>query len=142
MFMLLTGEEIEVTGAQISSRGLGRPVEDYAAVLLRSESGVLGALEFGNMFPYAGPDRVAADGGLRLSGRDGFLAFERGGLRLVTADGEENIEFQRPDEPPAFTMLRDTLDNWQQGEAPVTSVDDCYRAARLIDRAYALAGQS
>ncbi|RMF88093.1 MAG: gfo/Idh/MocA family oxidoreductase, partial [Nitrospinota bacterium] len=42
LFLLLTGEEAEVTGAQLSWRALGQPVEDYATVLVRSESGIIG----------------------------------------------------------------------------------------------------
>lgn len=38
-FLYLTGEAEEVTGAQVSSRGLGQRVEDYASVLVRSAGG-------------------------------------------------------------------------------------------------------
>src|SRR5262249_45833043 len=36
LFLYLTGEEAQVTGAQLSWRALGQQVEDYASVLLRS----------------------------------------------------------------------------------------------------------
>src|SRR5437867_1657314 len=39
LFPFLTGEDAQVTGAQISARALDRAVEDYASVLLRSASG-------------------------------------------------------------------------------------------------------
>src|SRR5262249_52725720 len=39
MFLHLTGEEAQVTGAQLSRRAHERPVEDYASVMLRSASG-------------------------------------------------------------------------------------------------------
>ena len=35
LFLTLTGEDAQVTGAQLSWRALGQPVEDYASVLLR-----------------------------------------------------------------------------------------------------------
>src|SRR4029079_3417689 len=54
MFLHLTGEDAQVTGAQISMRGQGYKVEDYASVLLRSASGVLGTIEVGNGFPRNG----------------------------------------------------------------------------------------
>src|SRR5262249_10922894 len=38
MFLHLTGEEAQVTGAQLSRRAHERPVEDYASVMLRSAS--------------------------------------------------------------------------------------------------------
>ena len=44
-----------VTGAQISRRGQGCAVEDYASVMLRSDSGVLGTVEVGNGFPRDAP---------------------------------------------------------------------------------------
>ena len=34
MFLHLTGEEAQVTGAQLSRRAHERPVEDYASVML------------------------------------------------------------------------------------------------------------
>src|SRR5262249_7623124 len=48
MFLHLTGEEAHVTGAQLSRRAHERPVEDYASVMLRSASGILGTVDVGN----------------------------------------------------------------------------------------------
>src|SRR5262249_14321366 len=56
MFLHLTGEPTEVTSAQLSRRAHEHPVEDYASVLLRSASGVLGTVEVGNGFPRDGTD--------------------------------------------------------------------------------------
>src|SRR5262249_17256340 len=56
MFLPLTGEEAQVTGAQLSRRTHERPVEDYASVMLRSASGILGTIEVGNGFPRDGTD--------------------------------------------------------------------------------------
>src|SRR5579864_8920203 len=44
MFLHLTGEAAQVTGAQLSRRAHERAVEDYASVMLRSASGVLGTV--------------------------------------------------------------------------------------------------
>ena len=38
-----------------------------------------------------------------------------------------------------FHRVRDALDHWQDGKAPPISVQDCLRAVRLIDQAYAFA---
>src|SRR5713101_9631085 len=57
LFLFLTGEGARVTGAQVSHAALGQRVEDYASVLLRSTSGVLGTIEVGNTVP-----RDATDG--------------------------------------------------------------------------------
>jgi predicted dehydrogenase len=131
----LIGEEAQVTGAQLSWRALGHRVEDYASVLLRFESGILGTLEVGNTFPGDG-----TDGEWKMAGRDAILVLKDGILQVITARGTETLPSQ-PQEHPSYLILRDTLACWQRGEPPPVSVHDCYRAARLIDQAYALAGQ-
>jgi predicted dehydrogenase len=133
LFLFLTGEDAEVTGAQLSFRALGQPVEDYASVLLRSTSGVLGTVEIGNTFP-----RTGTDGEWKIAWRDAILSLKDGTLRLTTKDGEET-EAGEPAEPIALSALRDALDHWRRGLPPPISVHDCLRAVRLVDQAYALA---
>ena len=132
-FMHLTGESAQVIAAQLSWRALGQPVEDYASVLLRSESGILGTVEVGNTFPGNG-----TDGEWKVAGRDAILALKDGVIRHLSAAGEESLPGQ-PDAPLYLTALRDTLDCWRRAAAPPASAHDCYRAVRLIDQAYALA---
>ncbi len=134
VFLLLTGEEARVTGAQLSWRALRQPVEDYASVLLQSTSGVLGTLEVGNTFP-----RDGTDGEWKLSGRDALLTVKDGVMRINTARGEETIPIDTT-ENYYYMIVRDILERWQRGEAPPASVQDCYRAVQLIDQAYAVAG--
>jgi predicted dehydrogenase len=81
MFLYLTGEETQVTGAQISRRAHGQRVEDYASVLLRSTGGILGTIEVGNGFP-----RDGTDGEWKLAGRDAILTMKDGVLKLATAE--------------------------------------------------------
>src|SRR4030095_16261212 len=133
LFLFLTGEEAEVTGAQVSSRALAQPVEDYASVLLRSASGVLGTIEIGNTFP-----RVGTDGEWKIAWRDAILSLKDSTLRITTTNGEET-EAGKPPEPIALSALRDALDHWRRGLPPPISVHDCLRAVRLVDQAYALA---
>jgi len=135
LFLFLTGEDAQVTGAQLSSRALGQAVEDYASVLLRSQSGVLGTIEVGNTFP-----RLGTDGESKIAWRDAILVLKDDTLRLTTATGEETTS-GAPTEPLALTALRDALDHWRRGAPPPISVHDCLRAVRLIDQAYALAGR-
>ena len=61
-----------------------------------------------------------------------------GEMRVVTANAEETI-LGTPEGSPSYRLLKDALDRWQRGEPPPASVHDCYRAVRLIDRAYELA---
>lgn len=135
LFLFLTGEDAQATGAQLSWRAQGQPVEDYASVLVRSSSGVLGTIEVGNTCPHDG-----TDGEWKIAGRDAILLLLDGTLRLVTARGEETMS-GRPAEPLARTALCDALDHWRRGVPPPISVHDCARVARLIDQAYALAGR-
>jgi predicted dehydrogenase len=130
MFLYLTGEEAEVTGAQLSRRAHERPVEDYASVMLRSESGILGTVEVGNCFP-----RDGTDGEWKIAGRDAILTMKDGITKLATGEGDETFPGATVTSP-YFTALRDALDHWGRGAAPQISVHDCARAVQLIDQAY------
>jgi predicted dehydrogenase len=132
LFLHLTGEPARVTGAQLSHRALEQPVEDYASVLLRSASGVLGTVEVGNTVP-----RDATDGEWKIAGRRAIARLVDGTMRIVTAEAEETVEAV-PAEPLSLTGLRDALDRWRRGEPPTTSVQDSLAVAELIDQAYAL----
>jgi len=134
MFLYLTGEEAQVTGAQLSRRAHAQRVEDYASVLLRSTGGILGTVEVGNGFP-----RDGTDGEWKIAGRDAILTMKDGVLKLATAEGDETIP-SGDITTPYFTAMRDALDHWRRGAPPPISVHDCARAVRLIDQAYALAG--
>ena len=136
MFLYLTGEEAQVTGAQISCRAHGQRVEDYASVLLRSTSGVLGTIEVGNSFP-----RVGTDGEWKIAGRDAILTLKDGVLKLATAHGDETTPCPE-DLARYFIAIREALNAWQRGAPPPISVHDCLRTVRLIDQAYKLAGRS
>ena len=134
MFLHLTGEPAEITGAQLSRRAHERPVEDYASVTLRSASGILGTVEVGNGFP-----RDGTDGEWKIAGRDAILTMKDGIMKLATADGDET--FPGTDvTAPYYTALRDALDHWRRGAPPPISVHDCAQAVRLIDQAYERAG--
>src|SRR5438270_821156 len=127
MFLHLTGEEAQVTGAQLSRRAHECPVEDYASVMLRSSSGVLGTVEVGNGFP-----RDGTDGEWKIAGRDAILTMKDGIVKLATAEGDATLAGAGVT-APYFTALRDALDRWQRGEGPRISVHDCARVVRLID---------
>jgi len=135
MFLHLTGEGAEVTGAQMSWRAHQYQVEDYASVLLRSASGVLGTVEVGNGFP-----RDGTDGEWKIAGRDAILTMKDGVLKLATAAGDET--FAGSDlTAPYFAAVRDALDQWRRGAPPTVSVHDCLNAVRLIDQAYECASK-
>jgi predicted dehydrogenase len=136
MFLHLTAEEAQVTGAQLSRRAHECPVEDYASVMLRSASGVLGTVEVGNGFP-----RDGTDGEWKIAGRNGILTMKDGILKFATAAGDEIFPGTELT-APYFTAVRDALDHWQRGSPPPIGVHDCARAVRLIDQAYARAAET
>jgi predicted dehydrogenase len=135
MFLHLTGEPAEVTGAQSSRRAHDCPVEDYASVMLRSQSGILGTIEVGNGFP-----RDGTDGEWKIAGRDAILTMKDGVVKLATAEGDETFPGTGVT-APYFATLRDALDHWRRGAPPPIGVHECARAVRLIDEAYARAGR-
>jgi predicted dehydrogenase len=135
MFLYLTREEAQVTGAQLSRRAHERAVEDYASVMLRSASGILGTVEVGNGFP-----RDGTDGEWKIAGRDAILTMKDGTLKLASAAGDEILPGMDVT-APYFAAVRDALDHWRQGAGPPISVHDCARAVRLIDQAYERAAE-
>jgi predicted dehydrogenase len=131
LFLLLTGEDARVIGAQLSARALGQRVEDYASVLLRSAGGILGTIEVGNTVPYAGSDSE-----WKIAGRDAILVhYHDDTMRLITPAGEETMS-AKPAEALYPTAVRDIVDHWRRGLPPPVSVHDCLRVVRLIDQAY------
>ena len=87
-------------------------MEDYASVLLRSTTGILGTVEVGNGFP-----RVGTDGEWKIAGRDAILTLKDGVLKLATAQGDETTAC--PDSDARYFMaIRDILESWQRGAAP------------------------
>ncbi|MFZ0848916.1 MAG: Gfo/Idh/MocA family oxidoreductase [Hyphomicrobiaceae bacterium] len=136
MFLHLTGEPAQVTGAQLSRRAHECAIEDYASVMLRSASGVLGTVEVGNTFP-----RIGTDGEWKIAGRDAILTMKDGVMKLATTEGDET--FAGADlTAPYFVAIRDALDHWRRGTPPPISVHDLVPAVRLIDQAYAICSKT
>jgi hypothetical protein len=102
--------------------------------MLRSAGGILGTVEVGNGFP-----RDGTDGEWKIAGRDAILTMKDGLLKLATAAGDEVFPGTEI-AAPYFTAVRDALDHWQRGAPAPIGVQDCLRAVRLIDQAYARAG--
>ena len=136
MFLHLTGEPAQVTGAQLSRRAHEHAVEDYASVMLRSTSGILGTVEVGNTFP-----RTGTDGERKIVGRDAILTMKDGIMKLTTAEGDETLAGADVT-APYFLAVRDALDHWRRGAPPPISVHDLVPAVRLIDQAYQRAAEA
>ena len=132
MFLHLTGEEAQVTGAQLSprARARGRGLR-------------VGHAAFGERHPRhrRGRQRVSPR-------RHRRRVEDRRPRRHPHHEGrhpEARHRQGRRDAPgtditaPYFTALRDALDHWRRGAPPPIGVHDCARAVRLIDEAYARA---
>src|SRR6201988_2853693 len=125
MFLHLTGEDAQVTGAQLSARAHDCAIEDYASGMVRSARVILGTVEVGNGFP-----RDGTDGEWKLAGREGILTMKDGILKLATAARDE--VFPRTDPTAPYSpAVRDALDPGQRGAPPPISVHDCARMVRL-----------
>ena len=134
LFLHLTGEPAQVTGAQLSRRTHEQRVEDYASVHLRSTSGVLGTIELGNTVPRDGSDTE-----FKIAGREAILIlYHDDTMRLITSAGDELLT-AAPAQPLYFTCVREILDRWRRGERPRVSAADLVPVVRLIDQAYARA---
>ncbi len=134
VFMLLTGCDAEVTGAQFSNRALGQPVEDYAAVMLRAANGingVTGIVEVSNLHPNMGGLAQFS-----VSGDRGLFLVSGGTATLTTAEGETPVKLVSKGQG-SLLVLREAITRWREGRPPFTSAADCYRVVRLIDEAYA-----
>jgi predicted dehydrogenase len=132
LFLHLTGEDVEVIGAQSSNRVHGRAVEDYVTVMVRTPSGILGTIESGNTFPQDG-----TDGEWKISGSKVLLAAKDGKIRRVTTDADDTSE-GAPHQHLSITAVQEILAAWRAGQKPPASVVDCYRANKVVDAAFDL----
>ena len=140
VMLFLLEEDFEVKASQLGYRAFGQAVEDYASVLLESKSGILATIEVGNTYPGDG-----TDGEWKLSGPKALLVQKitstPGEMILKTKDDLQILEGGMQENAFAV-VLRHTLEEWQKGNAPPVSAMDVYRAVRLIDDAYKMAGAS
>ena len=135
LFCDLFGEDVQLVAAQTSHAAYRLPIEDHAIVLLRSAAGVVGSVEVGYTLPKG---REIA---IEVAGRDRWLRADGGRIVVRDADGDHAEDADTPAEPPHAHVLRESLERWRRGDPPPVGVEDCLRAVRLVDEAYALAGQ-
>jgi predicted dehydrogenase len=138
---LLAGgnEDYSVHGCKlIFQEGLTIEVHGQATVTFANGSTAL--IEAGYTYPLvtAGMTR-GGDYEWRLATRNAYRVESSDVVRVADASGE----VERPTIPSAERYRRfvhDTLNRWQAGERPKADLDDCRRAAELIDRIYDAAG--
>jgi predicted dehydrogenase len=125
---------VAVRGAAIASRAYGLPVEEFATAVLAAEDGLIVTIEAGYSYAAGGGDmewRIAATGA--------YLRETRGRLEVRLADG--SLEATDVPPPGYHGLTEDTLRRLKDGRPPAADVEDCARAAEMIDRIYSAAGQ-
>ncbi len=134
------GEAVEVVGAAISYRVHGKAIEEFCAALLRSESGVIGAIEAGYSYASMKP---GGDFESRLSAANCYLLDRNDTLEMATLDDDTARTLSIPDQGARYDQFgRDTLARLRDGRPPIATLRDCYRAMQLIDDIYAMAVRS
>ncbi len=133
----IQGEEAEVVGAAISYRVHGAAIEELATALLRSESGIIGTVEAGYSFASM---RAGGDFEGRLASANCYLIDRDDELRVATLDDGGQRRISIPNQGARYDQFgADTLERLRDGRPPIASLEDCYRAVRLIDEIYARA---
>ncbi|MSP49357.1 MAG: Gfo/Idh/MocA family oxidoreductase [Alphaproteobacteria bacterium] len=131
---LAAGRPVSVRGAAIARHAYGLPVEEFATAVIAAEGGPVVTVEAGYSYAAGGGDmewRIAATGA--------YLKETRGKLEVRLADG--TLEATDVPLPGYHALTEDTLRRLKEGRPPAADVEDCARAAELIDRIYHAAGQ-
>lgn len=126
------GDDIEVVGAALEHQP-GSGIETFAAVVLRSERGVIGTIEAG----YSLAARQGSDAEWRVSTKNAYLVDQNQRLRILTLDDENDETIEIPSVADRYDeFMSDTIHRLQSGEPPVISLHDYARASVLIDTIY------
>ncbi|MGV1940996.1 Gfo/Idh/MocA family protein [Agrobacterium sp. 22-211-1] len=137
-FLALAGNQtVEIVSATMGRPLHGTEVEDYAAVVLRAEDGMIGLVEAG--YTFASMTRGIFE--WRVSSKNATLSDCGDHLGLSTLDDGGNCAL--PATPPARRyddVMADTLLRFSDGRPPAVSLADCQRAMEIIDNCYAQKG--
>jgi predicted dehydrogenase len=132
--LTLLGPGATVRGASITTHAYKLPVEEFATAMVAVDGGPVVTVEAGYSYAAGGGDmewRIAATGA--------YLRETRGRLEVRLADG--TLEATDVPLPGYLSLTEDTLRRLKDGRPPAADVEDCARAAELIDRIYQAAGQ-
>ena len=132
--------EAAVLASALTHRVHRLAVEEMAAALLRSADGIIGTLEAG--YSYATRE-AGGDFEWRVAAANCYL-IDRGETLLVATldDGKTATIANRSPKDRYEYFGEDTLNRLRTGQEPVATVEDCYRAVRLLDGIYARAAAS
>lgn len=134
--LTLAGDKmLTVRGASVTHHAYKLPVEEFATALVATDGGPVITVEAGYSYAAGGGDmewRIAATGA--------YLKETRGKLEVRLADG--SLETTDVPMPGYHSLTEDTLRRLKEGRPPQADVEDCARAAELIDRIYQAAGRT
>ena len=131
---LAAGRPVAVRGASTTRHAYTLPVEEFATAVIAVDGGPVVTVEAGYSYAAGGGDmewRIAATGA--------YLRETRGRLEVRLADG--TLEAADVPLPGYHRLTEDILKRLKDGRPPAADVEDCARAAELIDRIYDAAGQ-
>jgi predicted dehydrogenase len=134
----LTGEEPEIVSSMISSAVFGLEIEDYAAVTLRTPSGIVFHVEVGYTYPAAS----GADDERKLAASNVLLIEAGDGVRIVTADRDEVVPAPAGYVSGWAGVVADCLGRVARGDPPPNVPHDTARAVSLVFEAYERAGRA
>ena len=127
------GEEIEVVSAVMTTRVYGTAVEEMGAALLHSESGIICTIEAG----YSYASMTSGDYEARVSTANCTIIDRADSLQIATLDDNRIQMLAVPGPGERYDRFgADTLERLRSGRPPVATIEDCYRAMRVIDEIY------
>jgi predicted dehydrogenase len=137
----LAGDEpLSVAGAAVSRRAHGEAVEEFAAGVVTTAAGFVGTLEAG--YTYA-TMAAGGDAESRVMAANATLIARDGRLLVRTLDdGDEQIHAEESSGVLYDAFLADSLARFRRDAPPVATIEDCWRAMRLLDAIYAAAGET
>jgi predicted dehydrogenase len=133
--ILAAGRRVTVRGASVTNLAYKLPVEEFATAVVAADGGPIVTLEAGYSYAAGGGDmewRIAATGA--------YLKENKGRLEVRFADG--TLESADVPPPGYHSLTEDVLTRLKEGRPPAADVEDCARAAELIDIIYQAAGRA
>lgn len=136
-FLYFAGrDEVRVLGAVTTRRVHGKAVEEMGAAILCSQNGVIGTIEAG----YSYASMTAGDFEWRVATANCYLVDRNDILQVATLDDAQIRRLPNDDQETRYDRFGvDTIERLRLGKPPRATIEDCYRAMRIIDEIYSSA---
>ena len=139
--MQLTGEEITQVSARMQRGADAVDVEIFSSISLTTANGTISNIETG--YTYPGGTKEQREFSFSLSSDRAYIRSRDDGMLAVSRDGTDRqiVNFDLNTDEYYADFVRETLRNVKTGNAPSAGLSDMERVMRIIDCAYASAGQ-